>query len=50
MGIAPQDGKQGGLQGPVAHVEEQGVLTDRGNGLAAIEQEKLVQREIVQQV
>jgi hypothetical protein len=38
----------GGIEGPVAHVGEEGVPTDRGNGLTGIEQGKLVQRENVE--
>jgi hypothetical protein len=42
----------GGIEGPVAHVGEEGVPTDRENGLTEIEQEndKLVQREKVDKV
>src|SRR5271170_5146638 len=39
----------GGVEGPVAHVGEEGVPNDRGNGLTGIEQGKLVQRENVEQ-
>jgi len=48
----PQEGKVvGGIEGPVAHVGEEGVPTDRGNGLTGIEQQqdKLIQRENVEQ-
>ena len=44
----PQDGNEavvGGEEGPVAHVGEEGVSSDRGNGLTEIEQNKLVQRD-----
>jgi mannan polymerase II complex ANP1 subunit len=38
----------GGEEGPVAHVGEEGVPSDRGNGLTGIEQEKSAQ--LVEQV
>ena len=38
----------GGVEGPVAHVGEEGVPTDKGNGLTRLEQNKLVQRENVE--
>lgn len=39
----------GGIEGPVAHVGEEDVPTDQGNGLTGIEEEKdkIVQREKV---
>jgi hypothetical protein len=42
----------GGIEGPVAHVGEEGVPADRENGLTGIEQEKdkLVQPEKVDKV
>ena len=39
----------GGIEGPVAHVGEEGVPTDEENGLTGIEQDKLVQRENVEE-
>jgi hypothetical protein len=50
--LPPLDDAQvgvGGIEGPVAHVGEEGVPTDRGNGLTGIERGKLVQRENVEQ-
>lgn len=45
----PQDGKEavvGGEEGPVAHVGEEGVSTDQGNGLMEIEKDELMQRDV----
>ena len=39
----------GGIEGPVAHVGEEGVPGDQENGLTGLEQDKLVQRENVEQ-
>ena len=53
MAQAPGGGEKaavGGIEGPIAHVGEEGVPTDRGNGLTGIEQEKLVERENVENV
>ena len=46
----PKDGEDavvGGEEGPVAHVGEEGVPTDEGNGLTGIEEEKSVERETI---
>jgi mannan polymerase II complex ANP1 subunit len=46
--MEPVDGikaVQGGVEGPVAHVGEEGVPADRANGLTGIEEESLHERE-----
>jgi hypothetical protein len=46
-GIVAPKKAVGGVEGPVAHVGEEGVPTDRGNGLTGIEKDKIVHRDNV---
>ena len=46
--VVPGRKAVGGIEGPVAHVGEEGVSTDRANGLTGIENDNLFPRESVE--
>lgn len=53
MAQQPQDEKKsvvGSDEGPVAHIGEEGVSADRGNGLTGIEQDKLLERGGIEKI